>query len=225
MKNQTALPSLTVNPSNVLPSLPPFLRPPSSPPPLFSLLSLHLSPSGGRTLGVPKQAVEHQHHLAVRPIHRRTDITRGQRETRRDGRGDDSTEAPAADGRNRASASRPTSLGAEASDRGRPWEQHLLRGSARSHRRPPARSPSSSSAPLVFGPGGSLGSPVPRGERTLEGSLVDVERNGLQNTQAQYRTSLKPCGGSFGHAAYLNRYRRGSEVLWTRRRPPSLPSR
>ena len=80
-------------------------------------------------------------------------------------------------------------------------------------------------APLVFGPGGSLGSPVPRGERTLEGSLVDVERNGLQNTQAQYRTSLKPCGGSFGHAAYLHRYRRGSEVLWTRRRPPSLPSR
>ena len=80
-------------------------------------------------------------------------------------------------------------------------------------------------APLVFGPGGSLGSPVPRGERTLEGSLVDVERKGLQNTQAQYRTSLKPCGGSFGHAAYLNRYRRGSEVLWTRRRPPSLPSR
>ena len=48
-------------------------------------------------------------------------------------------------------------------------------------------------APLVFGPAGSLGSPVPRGERTLEGSLVDVERNGLQNTQAQYRTSLKPC--------------------------------
>ena len=107
MKNQTALPSLTVNPSNVLPSLPPFLRPPSSPPPLSFLLSLHLSPSGGRTLGVPKQAVEHQHHLAVRPIHRRTDITNGQRETRRDGRGEDSTEAPAADGRNRASASRP----------------------------------------------------------------------------------------------------------------------
>ena len=80
-------------------------------------------------------------------------------------------------------------------------------------------------APLVFGPGGSLGSPVPRGERTLEGSLVDVMRKGLQNTQAQYRTSLKPCGGSFGHAAYLTRYRRGSEVLWTRRRPPSLPSR
>ena len=80
-------------------------------------------------------------------------------------------------------------------------------------------------APLVFGPGRSLGSPVPRGERTLEGSLVDVVRKGLQNTQAQYRTSLKPCGGSFGHAAYLNRYRRGSEVLWTRRRPPSLPPR
>ena len=147
MKNQTALPSLTVNPSNVLPSLPPSLSPPPLlSPPLFSLLSLHLSPSGGRTLGVPKQAVEHQHHLAVRPIHRRTDITRGQRETRRDGRGEDSTKAPAADGRNRASASRPASLGAEASDRGRPWEQHLLRGSARSHRRPPARSSSSSSS-------------------------------------------------------------------------------
>ena len=146
MKNQTALPSLTVNPSNVLPSLPPFLRPPSSLPPLSFLLSLHLSPSGGRTLGVPKQAVEHQHHLAVRPIHRRTDITNGQRETRRDGRGEDSTEAPAADGRNRASASRPASLGAEASDRGRPREQHPLRGSTRSHRRPPARSSSSSSS-------------------------------------------------------------------------------
>ena len=84
--------------------------------------------------------------LAVRPIHRRTDITRGQRETRRDGRGEDSTEAPAADGRNRASASRPASLGAEASDRGRPREQHPLRGSTRSHRRPPARSSSSSSS-------------------------------------------------------------------------------
>ena len=117
-----------------------------SPPSLSFLLSLHLSPSGGRTLGVPKQAVEHQHHLAVRPIHRRTDITRGQRETRRDGRGEDSTEAPAADGRNRASASRPASLGAEASDRGRPREQHPLRGSTRSHRRPPARSSSSSSS-------------------------------------------------------------------------------
>ena len=43
MKNQTALPSLTVNPSNVLPSLPPFLRPPSSPPlsPSFFLSIFH----------------------------------------------------------------------------------------------------------------------------------------------------------------------------------------
>ena len=152
MKNQTALPSHAITHRQPFqrPPLPPslpFSAPPPLPPPLFSLLSLHLSPSGGRFLGVPKQAVEHQHHLAVRPIHRRTDITRGQRETRRDGRGDDSTEAPAADGRNRASASRPASLGAEASDRGRPWEQHLLRGSARSHRRPPARSSSSSSSP------------------------------------------------------------------------------
>ena len=47
MKNQTALPSLTVNPSNVLPSLPPSL----SPPPLLSPPSLLPSLSPPFTLG------------------------------------------------------------------------------------------------------------------------------------------------------------------------------
>ena len=47
MKNQTALPSLTVNPSNVLPSLPP----PLSPPPLLSPPSLLPSLSPPFTLG------------------------------------------------------------------------------------------------------------------------------------------------------------------------------
>ena len=225
MKNQTALPSLTVNPSNVLPSLPPSL----SPPPLLSPPSLLPSLSPPFTLGRTHPRSAEAGRGAPTPSRRATHSSshgHHKRSTR---------DPPGRTGRRLDGGAgggwQEQGFGVTASltrSRGeRPWEAMGTTSIARigqSHRRPPTRS-SSIIAPLVFGPGGSLGSPVPRGERTLEGSLVDVERNGLQNTQAQYRTSLKPCGGSFGHAAYLNRYRRGSEVLWTRRRPPSLPSR
>ena len=227
MTNQTALPSLTVNPSNVLPSLPPSL----SPPPLLSPPSLLPSLSPPFTLGRTHPRSAEAGRGAPTPSRRATHSSshgHHKRSTR---------DPPGRTGRRLDGGAgggwQEQGFGVTANltrSRGeRPWEAMGTTSIARIGKESSTTTGTLIIiiiiAPLVFGPGGSLGSPVPRGERTLEGSLVDVERNGLQNTQAQYRTSLKPCGGSFGHAAYLNRYRRGSEVLWTRRRPPSLPSR
>ena len=227
MMNQTALPSLTVNPSNVLPSLPPSL-PFSAPPPLpplsspFSLSTFHpradapsecrSRPWSTNTISPcdPFIVARTSQEVNARPAGTDGEKTRRRRRRRMAGTGLRRHGQPHSEPRRATVGGHGNIYCADRQGSSTTTGTLIIIIII---------------APLVFGPGGSLGSPVPRGERTLEGSLVDVERNGLQNTQAQYRTSLKPCGGSFGHAAYLNRYRRGSEVLWTRRRPPSLPSR
>ena len=141
MKNQTALPSLTVNPSNVLPSLPPFLRPPSSPPlsSPFSLSTFHpradapsecrSRPWSTNTISPcdPFIVARTSQEVNARPAGTDGETTRRRRRRRMAGTGLRRHGQPHSEPR-------------------RPWEQHLLRGSARSHRRPPARSSSSSSS-------------------------------------------------------------------------------